>query len=333
MKKLLAFALVFCFLFSGCLKEPEENVPEISNTDNLESVLEEIFEEEKPSEVIPNPYTEETAEPKPEENLQENAAEEDEFAHIRGVLEDLGIDKNPEEIVISGNNGTRRIELIEDFIAAVENNESAKVCGIMAGYTFPYYFELSYEPDGVIKIVQYSHYRVFEEEYLCVFDEEAFYCFLGKDGRTSFSFPKMQLFWDEKPEYSEDEISDMPVTPEEAKETAIKILLSGSGYSAYLSEIGEEKGFGSYGGVIPDDFSDKADEYDKTLDARYEGTFGIDGKPYHLIVFYDGESDVGIYNYISAEDKSTVFEVNMVDGGLIPVAYIPEPRIMLDKNE
>ena len=329
MKKLFVILVAFLLLFAGCAEKvpkdqvlDEEVVLTIPEEPEKEQATEESAEEEH---VTEEPYNEDEA------SMMEYGLEKEKIEAALKILDDPE-SYNDENLVISGNNGTRRIELVEDFITAVENNESAKVCGIMAGYTFPYYFELSYEPDSVIKTVQYSHYGLFAEEYLRVFDEEAFYCFLGKGGRTSFSFPKMQLFWDEKPEYSEDEVSDMPVTPEEAKETARKILLSGSGYSAYLSEIGAKKGFGSYGGVIPDDFSDKADEYDKILDARYEGTFGIDGKPYHLIVFYDGESDVGIYNYIGAEDGSTVFEVSMVDGGLMPVAYIPEPRIMLDKR-
>ena len=153
MKKLFVFALVFVLLISGCGKEPEKivpevpDVPEISQGEISESVPEEQEESvpEEPSE----PVLEE-----PEEIFQDE--ENDESDYVRSVLEDLGIDKDTKELVISGNSGTDRIELIDNFVASVEKNEAAEVCGMMYGHTMPYYFELSFEPGGMIKHTQIS---------------------------------------------------------------------------------------------------------------------------------------------------------------------------------
>ena len=326
MKKLI-FLVVLVLLFSACSKEPPlEIVPESSLPEVSESLP-----EEEPKKEPPEKIQTEVSEEVETDNGHENVAEQydiskEKIDFAESILNDPE-SYNNEKLVISGNNGTKNIELLEDFISAVERNESAVVYGIMYGYTFPYYFELSYEPDGVVETIQYSPHRVYVGEYLRVYDTEMFYGFLGRGGKTTFSFPKMQLFWDEKPQYSEEEVLNMSLTPEKAKEKAEKILLSGNGHSVYLSEIGAEKALGSYGSVIPDDFSDRAEEYYKNLEPKYEGTFAIDGKPYHLIYFYEGEIEIGVQYYIGVEND-VVFTVSMVDGGLVPVAYIPEPRIM-----
>ena len=330
MKKLI-FLVVLVLLFSACSKEPPlEIVPESSLPEVSESLPEEEPKEEPP-EKIQTEVSEEVETDNGHENIAEQygiSKEKIDFAE--SILNDPE-SYNNKKLVISGNNGTKNIELLEDFISAVERNEAATVFGIYSGHTFPYYFELSYEPDGVIKTIQYSPHRVFTGEYVKVYDTEAFYGFLGRGGKTTFSFPKMQLFWDEKPQYSEEEVLNMPVTPEKAKEESRKILLSANGHSVYLSEIGAEKALGSYGVIIPDDYSDKAEEYYKNIEPKYEGTFEINGKPYHLISYYEGEVFIGIHHYVNAEEKGPVFTVSMVDGGLTPIEYIPEPRIMLKR--
>lgn len=317
MKKLLTILLVLSILFCGCdaekPKEQKEPVPGISNTEELESI------------------PEETSKTEPEEEITQNE-ENDELAYIREFLEDLGIDKNAEELVISGTGGTKHIELVENFVASVEKNEAATVMGVMYGYTMPYYFELSYEPGGVIELFQYSLNGSFSGEIIRVYDTDSFYFFAGRRG-IGFSILKHTLFYDEKHECSKEEISNMPVTPEQAKEAARKILLVGNGYSNYLSEINAEKPIGSYGSVIPDDYSDKAEEYYISLVPKYEGTFMIDGKPHHLIRFHESgnDTDIGFYYYVFAEDKNTVFSVSEVDGSLRPISYIPEPRMIFKR--
>ncbi|MBQ6579714.1 MAG: hypothetical protein IIX33_02670, partial [Oscillospiraceae bacterium] len=149
MKKILIFILVFAFLLSGCGKEPEEIVPEVPEISEVsESESSKPLPEEEPKE--------EPVEEVPEEEPETGDEENDEADYVRAVLEDLGIDKDTKELVISGNSGTDRIELIDSFVASVEKNEAAEVCGMMYGYTMPYYFELSFEPGGMIKHTQIS---------------------------------------------------------------------------------------------------------------------------------------------------------------------------------
>ena len=138
MKKLLIFALVFVLLISGCEKEPEKIVPEVPEISEVpEAEVSESLPEEEPKEKENETVPEEI--PEEEEN--------DEWDYVRGVLEDLGIEKDAKELVISGNIGTEQIEFVENFVASVEKNVAAKFCGMMYGYTMPYYFELSFEPD------------------------------------------------------------------------------------------------------------------------------------------------------------------------------------------
>ena len=160
MKKILIFILVFAFLLSGCGKEPEEIVPEVPEIPEVD-----------------------ISEPVPEEEPETGDEENDEADYVRAVLEDLGIDKDTKELVISGNSGTDRIELIDSFVASVEKNEAAEVCGMMYGYTMPYYFELSFEPGGMIKHTQISKAlgnRI--QEFSDIYEYEKFFCFTNEEG-------------------------------------------------------------------------------------------------------------------------------------------------------
>ena len=173
MKKIFVFALVFALLLSGCGKEPEKIVPEVPDAPEISQgeISESVPEE--PSE----PVLEE-----PEEILQDE--ENDESDYVRSVLEDLGIDKDTKELVISGNSGTDRIELIDSFVASVEKNEAAKVCGMMYGYTMPYYFELSFEPGGMIKFTETSkHLSPRSTEFSHIYEYENFYCFANEEAK------------------------------------------------------------------------------------------------------------------------------------------------------
>ena len=251
MKKLLIFALVFVLLISGCEKEPEKIVPEVPEISEVpEAEVSESLPEEEPKEKENETVPEEI--PEEEEN--------DEWDYVRGVLEDLGIDKDAKELVISGNIGTEQIEFVENFVASVEKNEAAKVCGMMYGYTMPYYFELSFEPDGMIKFTETSkHLSPRSTEFSHIYEYENFYCFANEEGEK-FSLLRKDLYDREQLEFSpEQDVPKMPVTLEKAKEKARKTMLSVNGYAELIKD--RETGlYGSYGSVLTEDCSEYADE-------------------------------------------------------------------------
>ena len=322
MKKILIFILVFAFLLSGCGKEPEEIVPEVPEiSEASESESSKPLPEEKP--------LEEPAEEVPEEEPETGDEENDGADYVRAVLEDLGIDKDTKELVISGNSGTDRIELIDSFVASVEKNEAAEVCGMMYGYTMPYYFELSFEPGGMIKHTQISKAlgnRI--QEFSDIYEYEKFFCFTNEDG-DKFSVLREDIYEREELKFSpEQDVPGMPVTLSEAKEKAKRTMLSGTGY-AELTKDKETVLYGSYGSVLTEDYSEYADEYYINLEPKCEGIFDVAGKPHYLIYFYEGENFVGEGYYICAEESEVVFGVSMVDGNLMPIAYPAKPRVSL----
>lgn len=326
MKKLFVFALVFALLLSGCGKEPEEivpkvpDIPEISQGEISESVPEE------PEESVPEEPSEPVLE-EPEEILQDE--ENDESDYVRTVLEDLGIDKDTKELVISGNSGTDRIELIDSFVASVEKNEAAEVCGMMYGYTMPYYFELSFEPGGMIEHTQISKALGSRtQEFSKIYEYENFFCFTNEDGEN-FSLLREDLYEREELKFSpEQDIPGMPVTLSEAKEKAKKTMLSGTGY-AELTKDEETVLYGSYGNVLTEDYSEYADEYYVNLEPICKGIYDINGKAYYLISFYSGDEDTDITYFVCAEESDVVFSVNQVNGNLVPIAYPAKPRVSL----
>ncbi|MBQ2302635.1 MAG: membrane lipoprotein lipid attachment site-containing protein [Oscillospiraceae bacterium] len=322
MKKILIFILVFAFLLSGCGKEPEEIVPEVPEISEVsESESSKPLPEEEPKE--------EPVEEVPEEEPETGDEENDEADYVRAVLEDLGIDKDTKELVISGNSGTDRIELIDSFVASVEKNEAAEVCGMMYGYTMPYYFELSFEPGGMIKHTQISKAlgnRI--QEFSDIYEYEKFFCFTNEDGEK-FSLLREDIYEREELKFSpEQDVPRMPVTLSEAKEKAKRTMLSGTGY-AELTKDKETVLYGSYGSVLTEDYSEYADEYYINLEPKCEGIFDVAGKPHYLIYFYEGENFVGEGYYVCADESEVVFGVSMVDGNLVPIAYPAKPRVSL----
>ena len=322
MKKILIFILVFAFLLSGCGKEPEEIVPEVPEISEVsESESSKPLPEEEPKE--------EPVEEVPEEEPETGDEENDEADYVRAVLEDLGIDKDTKELVISGNSGTDRIELIDSFVASVEKNEAAEVCGMMYGYTMPYYFELSFEPGGMIKHTQISKAlgnRI--QEFSDIYEYEKFFCFTNEDGEK-FSLLREDLYEREELKFSpEQDVPGMPVTLSEAKEKAKRTMLSGTGY-AELTKDKQTVLYGSYGSVLTEDYSEYADEYYINLEPKCEGIFDVAGKPHYLIYFYEGENFVGEGYYVCADESEVVFGVSMVDGNLVPIAYPAKPRVSL----
>lgn len=239
---------------------------------------------------------------------------------------------NDKKLVISGTSGTKNAEIIENFIKNVEKNEASIAFGIMVGYTMPYYFELTFEPDGYINLVQIYENGFCTAEFYEIYDTETFWCFAGDDGE--FSVPKMRLYWEEKPRLSDDEAKKLSVTPKKAVETAQKIMLSGDGKATKEPEENKKRLFGSYCGILKKDYSEFASDWFKDAVPNYEGTFEIDGKPYHLVCFYNGdtvpENFIGYSYYVSAENADVVFTVSMVNGELLPLAFLPTPKLVLE---
>ncbi len=349
MKKLLAFALVFVLLISGCEKEPEEivpEVPEISESESSKSLPEEEPKEEPPEKIqteIPetdyvwenfieqmakNGYTREEI-----ESLETLGFSREEITAMtwvdvaRGLgMVQFGFEReevesaleilrngiaNADETFVGAFDKTERFELLEDFIFAVENNESAFVHGIKYGSTMPFYFELLYEPGGVIEYSMISEHMVKRQKFTEIYLNEAFSEFKNKDGE-SFIVSKIDKYPGEQLKYSpEKDVPGMPVTLAKAKEKATEIMFKS---------------------CLANDEYDYTEEYLETLEPICEGIFDIAGKPYYCIGFYENGNHMGITYYICAEESKVVFESSMVDGGLIPFEYPAEPKIVLEKD-
>lgn len=350
MKKLILFALIFSVLFTGCKNEtppevpPENPLPEISEEEtdrDWENLVSEVekkgFSKKDLEKLEKEGYgREELKEMSPDLiamriKMSKEGIKKEKVDFALEILNDPE-SYNNKKLVISGTSGTKNGDIIETFIESVEKNEGACVYGIMAGYTMPYYFELSFESGGFINIIQIYEGGFRTAEVSRIYDTETFWCFSGKE--DSFSVTKTDLTPDEKPQLSEEEAKKLPITAEEAIERARKIMLSGEGEAIINPEEKSKELYGSYCGIVTEDYSAYADDYFKGLLANYEGTFRIGEKPFHLVYFYNEEvlpeNFVGYCYYVSAENPDIVFSVSMVNGELLPIAFFPEPRVVLD---
>ena len=230
---------------------------------------------------------------------------------VESALEILRNGDLRDETLVGAFDKTERFELLEDFIFAVENNESAFVHGIKYGSTMPFYFELFYEPGGVIEFSMISEHMVKRQKFTEIYLNEAFSEFKNKDGE-SFIVSKIDKYPGEQLKYSpEKDVPGMPVTLAKAKEKATEIMFKS---------------------CLANDEYDYTEEYLETLEPNCEGIFDIAGKPYYCIGFYENGNHMGVTYYICAEESKVVFEASMVDGGLIPFEYPAEPKIVLGKD-
>lgn len=222
----------------------------------------------------------------------------------------LEILKNPDlmdESFVAVGDITTRIELIDEFVAAVEKGEAAFVHGTAVSEPLYLYFELSYEPGGMIEYTMISEHRVAKEEFSEVYDTEAFYSF--RNGEKAFSLPKVELWPGEQLKFSPLlDVPDMPVTLYDAKKIATKVMFKS---------------------CLANDEYEYTEEYLNSLEPKCEGIFDVAGKPHYLIYFYEGENFVGEGYYVCADESEVVFGVSMVDGRLMPIAPDSEPRIVL----
>lgn len=365
MKKLFAFLFFLSLLPCGCnAEEPGEPVSEPTQKEEQSELVSEPLPQEEPedemsekdyiwenlvAEIEEKGFSEADLEKLESEGYKREELKEmspDKVAlHIEMSRDGVGKETvdlalslisdedsyNSKKLVISGTSGTKNGGIIEKFIENVEKNEVAAAYGIMAGYTMPYYFELTFEPDGFINLVQIYKNGFCTAEFSEIYDTETFWCFSGEDGE--FSVPKMKLYWEEKPQFSEEAAAAFFITPEKAIETAQKIMLSGDGKAIAETEENSKRLFGSYCEILEKDYSESASDYFKELVPNYEGTFDIDGKPYHLVCFYNGdtvpENFIGYSYYVSAENAEIIFTVSMVNGELHPIAFLPKPLLVL----
>ena len=351
MKKILIFILVFAFLLSGCGKEPEEIVPEVpeisevSESESSKPLPEEEPKEEPPEKIqteIPetdyvwenfieqmakNGYTREEI-----ESLETLGFSREEITAmtwvdvVRGlgmvqfgfereeVESALEILKNPDlmdETFVAVGDSTTRIELIEEFVSTVEKGKAAFVHGTAVSEPLYLYFELSYEPGGMIEYTMISEHMVKRQKFTEIYLNEAFSEFKNKDGE-SFIVSKIDKYPGEQLKYSpEKDVPGMPVTLAKAKEKATEIMFKS---------------------CLANDEYDYTEEYLETLEPICEGIFDIAGKPYYCIGFYENGNHMGVTYYICAKESKVVFESSMVDGGLIPFEYPAEPKIVLEKD-
>ncbi len=332
MRKVLAAILAVLLLFAGCMSETPEEIPaEIPEKEPAVSVPEEAktdYEWEKfIKEMEKHGYSKEDI-----ESLEAYGYTCDEITamtwvdvvrglgmirfgfereEVESALEILrnGTAKDDETFVLSGDE-TIRYELIEEFISAVEKNEEAFVHGIMTGHTMPYYFELSYEPGGMIEYSMISEHLVSKSEFSEIYDTEAFYSFRNEE--KTFSVPKVELWPGEQLKFSPLlDVPDMPVTLNDAKKIATEVMFKS---------------------CLANDEYEFTEEYLNSLEPKCEGVFDVAGKPHYLIYFYEGENFVGEGYYVCADESEIVFGVSMADGRLMPVAPNSKPRIVLEKD-
>lgn len=327
MKKFLIFTLVFVLLLSGCEKEPEEIIPEVPEVPEISQG--EISESDYAWEnfieqMAKNGYTREEI-----ESLETLGFSREEIAamtrvdvvrglgmvqfgfereEVESALEILKNEDLMDETFVGVFDKTEHFELLEDFIFAVENNESAFVHGIKYGSTMPFYFELLYEPGGVIEYSMISERMVKRQKFTEIYFNEAFSEFKNKDGE-SFIVSKIDKYPGEQLKYSpEKDVPGMPVTLAKAKEKATEIMFKS---------------------CLANDEYEYTEEYLETLEPVCEGIFDIAGKPYYRIGFYENGNHMGVTYYICAEESKVVFDSSMVDGGLIPFEYPAKPRVSL----
>ncbi len=344
MKKVFLFliAAAMAFSFAGCREdeiscgeEYEEPIPEISSseTGEEEEKTEIDYEwEDFVEEMSISSITEEDLEKLLEWGLSREEIMEmfPAFIQLELRIMEQGVEKE-DLLVSSGTSGTIGAEFIEEFILAVEKNEAASVSGTMMGYTFPYYFELSFEPGGLINLLQVSpHGSDFSGSLSEIYDAETFYYFSGDDGNY-FSVPKIKLYTEERfqTEPGED-IEGASVSAKEAAKEAKKALLfaKGSDFGFYWEK--KSACFGSYGHIIVSGDMEKADEYYKNLSPMVTGHAVLEGEYYYMVSMFEGEIDTGSSYAVSAEKPFGVFSISEVDGSFHPIAYDIEPRVDLD---
>lgn len=333
MKKLLIFALVFVLLISGC----SEKTPVEENPENPEIESSEVLKEEEPEtdhyweefieEMEKHGYSKEKI-----ESLETYGFSREEIKamswvdvarnlsaagfgferkEVETALEFLRNENLWDETFIKALEKTEGFELLESFVSAVEKGESAFVRGIKYGYTMTYYFELSYEPGGMIKYSMVSEHLCSKAEFSEVYLNEVFAEFRNENGE-GFLVSKIDKYPGEQLKFSaEQDVPGMPVTLESAMDKATEVMFFN------LLKIEEYE---------------YTEEYLETLEPICEGIFDISGKPYYLIYFYEGENFVGEGYYICAEESEVVFGVSMVDGSLMPIAYLAKPKIVLNNG-
>jgi len=255
----------------------------------------------------------------------EYGIEAEKIEYARKLIENYEEVKSDEKFVYRGEDRKIITAPLEKFIESVENNESGSVFGVLAGEPTLYYFELSFVPGGLMDFIWISPFDVFAAEFSEVYDNEIV-CYFSDGEETSFSVRKTERFAGEKTEHSpEEDIPGMPVTIEAAKERAKAVLLSENGMSGY----GERYGTGAT--LIREDYSASADEYVKSLEPKCEGIYEIGGKLYYLFYFYSGENSTGEGYYICAENIELILGINQADGGLMPIVYLANPGISIEK--
>ena len=333
MKKLLVFALVFALLLSGC----SEKTPVEENPENPEIESSEVLKEEEPEtdhyweefieEMEKHGYSEEKI-----ESLETYGFSREEIKamswvdvarnlsaagfgferkEVETALEFLRNENLWDETFIKALEKTEGFELLESFVSAVEKGESAFVRGIKYGYTMTYYFELSYEPGGMIKYSMVSEHLCSKAEFSAVYLNEVFAEFRNEEG-GSFLISKIDKYPGEQLEFSaEQDVPGMPVTLESAMDKATEVMFFS------LLKIEEYE---------------YTEEYLETLEPICEGIFDIAGKPYYCIGFYENGNHMGATYYICAEESKIVFEGSAVDGGLMPFEYPAEPKIVLNNG-
>ena len=226
---------------------------------------------------------------------------------VESALEILKNENLRDETFVFVDDSTARIELIEDFIAAVEKGEAAFVHGTGTSNPLYYYFELSYEPGGMMKYSMISEHLVSKTEFYEIYDTEAFYRF--KNEEESLTFPKIELWPGEQLEFSsEQDVPGMPVTLEKAIEKATETM-----FSTHLAN----------------DEYEYTKEYLSSFVPKCDGIFDIGGKPYYRIGFYMGESPDGGTYYVCANESEVVFASSEIDGRLMPIALNAKPKVNL----
>lgn len=234
----------------------------------------------------------------------------------------------------TGMDGTKNLQLVDQFVASVEAKQPAYIKGHMLTNPIPLLYELNYRAGGNLTLT--IHRKINGEpeantySISHIYDAKGFYQFVDNEN-IRFSIPKQSLLDNTIDEgYQPDtDMAGVAVTAAQARERITEIRALEHSYNSYLEANKLAKNNYQYGILIPADFDTIEPDIPK-LTAVADGAAVIFGKPYYCVSFYQDDLFMGESYYIDAIDMTSVFCVSMVGGELIPIACQDARQIVVE---
>lgn len=356
MKKFFAFIMlaVFLIVLSGCddteVEKPEAPVAEVVPPENLpednsewKNFINEISKDEITPEEIENllSFGYEREELLKMEDWKIKRAvtaakfgiDKNKIALADELTENPEIAENDEQFMLCGLYRTLRGEYAGDFIEAVKNEKAFSIAGIMVGYTMPYFFEISYEPDSGIEIINIWRDMVRFAKITEIYETKSFYYFTAGDGNDFYIMKEGIGDRTMNEDYvPKTDIPGMPVTAAEAEKAAEKFMAISLVNQDENIEAGAMRLFGSWGTAVKEEYYEEGITLmGEDYEAKAEGSCTVGEETcYEVRVYYQG-MDIGYVYLIGAENAKTAYSVSMVNGETVPLEYIEEPVVYVEK--